>query len=76
VEKLQTCLDDLVEATRRFDCQRAREILLVGIGGYQPNNGIDDLVWQAQHGAQGGDPAAASKAVVTHLDSRRPTSSA
>ena len=71
-DRLQVYLDELVESAHRFDCQRARDILLAGVGGYQPNNGIDDLVWRAQHGADGGDQAAAAKAVVTQLDSRRP----
>ena len=68
-------LDGLLAAIKRFDCEQARDILLSSVSGYQPNNGIDDLVWQAQHGDQGGEFTAAPQSVVTPIDSRRPTGS-
>ncbi|HJP39759.1 MAG: nucleoside-diphosphate sugar epimerase/dehydratase [Gammaproteobacteria bacterium] len=74
-EQLQAHLDGLLAAIKRFDCEQARDILLSSVSGYQPNNGIDDLVWQAQHGDQGGEFTAAPQSVVTPIDSRRPTGS-
>ena len=74
-DKLQVHLDDLTEAISSFDCQRTRDILLAGIDGYQPSNGIDDLIWQVQQGTPGSDQPAAAASVVTQLDSRRPTGS-
>jgi len=73
-DRLQAFLDELLEAARQFDCQHARDVLLAAIEGYQPNNGIDDLVWQAQHGAHA-DIQPVTSSVVTQLDSRRPTGS-
>lgn len=73
-DELQVHLDALVEAARSFDCERARNILLAGIGGYQPSNGIDDLVWHARHGIE--QPAAPASAVVTQLEPRLPNRSA
>jgi FlaA1/EpsC-like NDP-sugar epimerase len=74
-DQLQAHLDELISAVSTFDCQLARDVLLAGVGGYQPNNGIDDLVWQAQDGIRQLDQVAAAKLNVTHLDSRRPTGS-
>jgi len=73
--ELQTHLDELNEAIRYFDCQRTRNILLASVDGYQPSNGIDDLIWQVQHADQSADQPAAAHSVVTQLDSHRPTGS-
>ncbi len=75
-DKLQAYLGELSEAVSRFDCQRTRDVLLASIDGYQPGNGIDDLIWKAQHAEQGGgDQPNVGYSVVTQLDSHRPTGS-
>jgi FlaA1/EpsC-like NDP-sugar epimerase len=74
-DRLQGYLDELAEAVQSFDCQRTRDVLLASVGGYRPNNGIEDLIWQVQHGSHGGDQPAVTKSTVTQLDSRRLTGS-
>jgi len=74
-DRLQVYLDELAEAVQGFDCQRTRDVLLASVGGYRPNNGIEDLIWQVHHDAHGGDQPAVTKSTVTQLDSRRLTGS-
>lgn len=45
-ERIQTVLDELLVVMRKFDCRRAREILLDTIAEYQPTEEIQDLVWR------------------------------
>jgi FlaA1/EpsC-like NDP-sugar epimerase len=42
---LQALLDELAESSRARDRFTAREVLKRVVHGYQPTNGIDDLVW-------------------------------
>jgi len=44
-EVLSDLLDDLMVASDQLDYGRAREILMHAVKEYEPNNGIDDLVW-------------------------------
>lgn len=67
-EKVQKCLDELLEAVRVFDCERSRDLLLDYVAGYTPSNGVEDLVWRAKHAGT----SKVSDSVVTDLDSRRP----
>ncbi|MDP6674729.1 MAG: nucleoside-diphosphate sugar epimerase/dehydratase, partial [Gammaproteobacteria bacterium] len=71
-EQLQTFLDKLMDAIQSFDCQRSRDILLASVDGYEPNNGIDDLIWKVSVDAQSRQQAATAASVITQLDSRRP----
>lgn len=45
-ERIQTVLDELLVVMRKFDCRRAREILLDTIAEYKPIEEIQDLVWR------------------------------
>lgn len=47
-EQVQAILDELLIVMRKFDCRRARELLLSAIVEYKPGEGIADLVWR-QH---------------------------
>lgn len=38
-------LDELLQAIDRFDCQRAREILMQSVVEYRPGGEVQDLVW-------------------------------
>ena len=67
--QVRDCLEQLLDAVRIFDCERARKILLDNVAGYRPNNGVEDLLWRARHDAGKKMPA---DSVVTDLDSRRP----
>ncbi len=68
-------------AAANADCDRVRALLLESVGGYKPENGVDDLLWQARraagtHGATVAlpDPAGVSVpalATVTDLAARR-----
>ncbi len=64
--RLQICLNELREAIRAFDCEKARAILVDSIEGYRPTNGVEDLVWSATHP----DKATAASATVTDLGAR------
>ena len=43
---LSDLLDELKQASQALDFERARRILLTAVEEYDPQNGIDDLVWQ------------------------------
>jgi FlaA1/EpsC-like NDP-sugar epimerase len=45
MEELKQCLSGLEAASQSLDYTRAREILLRSVNEYNPENGIDDLVW-------------------------------
>jgi FlaA1/EpsC-like NDP-sugar epimerase len=60
-------LDQLLAAADNFDCERARELLLQSVSGYVPYNGVEDIVWRAEHGKS----VKPHKAVVTELKTRR-----
>jgi FlaA1/EpsC-like NDP-sugar epimerase len=70
-EKVLALLDDLLVAMRKFDCRRARELLLHTIAEYQPNAGIEDLVWQQHSGVSVSLAAATDDHKVTELAARR-----
>ncbi|MDH3578966.1 MAG: polysaccharide biosynthesis protein, partial [Gammaproteobacteria bacterium] len=38
-------LDQLRQASRELDYEQARRVLLTAVKEYDPQNGIDDLVW-------------------------------
>jgi FlaA1/EpsC-like NDP-sugar epimerase len=50
MDELMELLHGLEEASRRLDYARAREILLRCVNEYNPDNGIDDLVWLRKTG--------------------------
>ena len=70
-ERVQTILDDLLVAMRKFDCRRARELLLHTIAEYQPSTGIEDLVWQQHSPASVTLAAVSDDHKVTELAPRR-----
>jgi FlaA1/EpsC-like NDP-sugar epimerase len=44
-EQIRHVLDDLAQCSLRFDCDRAREILLHAVPEYQPTDRVQDHVW-------------------------------
>lgn len=72
-EQVQECLNRLLEAVDVFDCERARELLLANVDGYQPNNGVEDLVWRVTHPLVEEAVPAKASAIVTDIDSHRPS---
>ncbi len=44
-EQIRNVLDDLAYCSLRFDCERAREILLRAVPEYQPTDKVQDHVW-------------------------------
>ena len=44
-EQMRHMLDELAMASTRFDCERAREILLRAVTEYQPTEDVQDHVW-------------------------------
>jgi FlaA1/EpsC-like NDP-sugar epimerase len=43
--QMKVVLDELLNALREFDCARARDLLMRVVVEYQPQDGIQDLVW-------------------------------
>jgi FlaA1/EpsC-like NDP-sugar epimerase len=44
-EQVKHVLDELAQCSIRFDCERAREILLRAVPEYQPTDRVQDHVW-------------------------------
>lgn len=44
-ETLTQLINELLAASEKLDCERARKVLLESVHGYDPTNSIDDLVW-------------------------------
>ena len=44
-DQIKHVLDDLAQCSLRFDCDRAREILLRAVPEYQPTDRVQDHVW-------------------------------
>jgi len=44
-EQIKHVLDDLAQCSLRFDCDRAREVLLRAVPEYQPTDRVQDHVW-------------------------------
>jgi FlaA1/EpsC-like NDP-sugar epimerase len=44
-EQIRDVLDDLAHCSIRFDCERAREILVSAVPEYSPTGGVQDHVW-------------------------------
>ncbi|WP_299230622.1 nucleoside-diphosphate sugar epimerase/dehydratase [uncultured Halomonas sp.] len=69
--EMRQLLERLLEACYRFDYPALRELLLEAPTGYQPNDGIEDLLWQAQQASlqeqeqeqERGDPEQAGSVV-------------
>jgi FlaA1/EpsC-like NDP-sugar epimerase len=50
-DELRPLVDELRAATLNLDRSLARDVLKRSVAGYAPSNGIEDLVWVRQHGA-------------------------
>jgi FlaA1/EpsC-like NDP-sugar epimerase len=44
-EQMRQLLDDLATCSLRFDCERAREVLLRAVPEYRPSDKVQDHVW-------------------------------
>jgi FlaA1/EpsC-like NDP-sugar epimerase len=44
-EQIRHVLDDLAQCSTRFDCERAREVLLRAVPEYRPTDRVQDHVW-------------------------------
>ncbi|MBA3563716.1 MAG: polysaccharide biosynthesis protein [Gammaproteobacteria bacterium] len=67
-ENTRRLLEQLLQATRQFDCDAARTVLLESVAGYAPTGGVEDLVWQRRAMAL---RKAAKPGKVTDLSTRR-----
>jgi hypothetical protein len=45
MEVLSKLLDGLKQASQDLDYEKARDLLLTAVKEYDPQNGIDDLIW-------------------------------
>ena len=53
LDSLDSLIGELEAASLALDRVRARQILLDSVGGYDPSNGIEDLVWVSQQRVSG-----------------------
>ena len=60
-DELLPLIEELRTAAEHLDRERAREVLKFAVAGYEPANGIDDLVWRKTHGTP--PPAAGDKVI-------------
>lgn len=44
-DRVQMLLTDLMQVVNDYDCAAAREMLMKAVAEYQPNDGVQDLVW-------------------------------
>ncbi len=49
--EVEDLLEQLSRASQTFDCQKVIEILIAARTGYNPNEGVSDLVWCNKEGA-------------------------
>ncbi len=49
---LEPLIDELKSSILDFDRDHARAVLLRSVGGYNPSNGIEDIVWVGQRNAR------------------------
>ncbi len=49
-DALSPLIEDLRIAAEHLDRESARDVLKSAVAGYEPANGIDDLVWNKMHG--------------------------
>jgi FlaA1/EpsC-like NDP-sugar epimerase len=66
-DELLPLIEDLRIAAEHLDRARAREVLKTAVAGYEPANGIDDLLWNKMHGKQ----SQASTDKVINITTRR-----
>lgn len=64
--RVQQVLAELTVALNRFDCDRARHLLMEAVAEYRPNEAIQDLVWKRKAAA-----ALSESNNVTAIQSRR-----
>ncbi len=65
--ELRCCLDQLLRACDRFNCEAVRKLLLETVNGFHPAQGIHDLIWQREP-----RPAVA---IVRHIEEGRAAAS-
>lgn len=65
--QVQQVLEELSIALNKFDCERARQLLMQTVAEYRPAQGIQDLVWAKKSAV-----AHPEVATVTALQTRRP----
>jgi FlaA1/EpsC-like NDP-sugar epimerase len=71
-EQMRHVLDDLAQCSVRFDCERAREILLRAVPEYRPTDKVQDHVW-LQGGSRVSGAQLADEEKVRELRPRPPS---
>ena len=56
-DTLAQLLEDMADASKQLDYDRARDILMRAVKEYSPRNGIDDLVWVRKTGSDASSEA-------------------
>jgi FlaA1/EpsC-like NDP-sugar epimerase len=70
-DQIRHVLDDLAQCAHRFDCERAREILLRAVPEYRPTDRVQDHVW-LQGGSRVSGAQLADEEKVRELRPRAP----
>ena len=56
-DSLDHLVGELKAASRELDRDRARQILMTSVSGYEPSNGVEDLVWVRKHAPAEEEPS-------------------
>jgi hypothetical protein len=62
-DELLPLIEKLRAAAECLDRDGAREVLKFAVAGYEPVNGVDDLVWSKKHGPPRQEAADADKVI-------------
>ena len=57
LDSLYLLVDELKAASQELDRDRARQVLMTSVSGYQPSNGVEDLVWVRKHASVEEEPS-------------------
>ena len=71
-DSLTELIDELKAASRDLDRVRARQVLLTSISGYEPSNGVEDLVWVRKQAAMQEEPLDKVIDITTRLTGAGP----
>jgi FlaA1/EpsC-like NDP-sugar epimerase len=70
-DQVRYFLDQMLVAARKFDCARARELLLESVAGYQPTNGVEDTVWRGSRMVGPTEDPTNVTEIASHLAGRK-----
>ena len=71
MEALSELLDQLIQASQDLDYEKARKVLLTAVKEYDPQNGIDDLIWAQKDGGEPPESSTPTSLIFRESDTTR-----